>query len=683
MKEKTSITFTFLILLMIVSTSVVASGEVINPDFILPREQYKYGGTLTLGTSQDVDTLNPFESWGWGWQATIMMYESLVMIGPNYEIRPWLAKDWDVSDDGLTITFYLQEEATWSDGVPLTAEDVEFTWQRTMEQGLSKMSSFFEKINSVEATDEHTVVFHLKENDVRMFTEIFPSHRACVVPKHIWENVEDWSTYDNDDPDTAIGSGPFIYDEWRRDEYITLKANEDYWMGRPYLDRVTWRVVRMQDANVMMFDRGDIDKLALSGFTVSKYLDPEKFFITLTEDAALSYWQLNLDKEPTSDLEFRRALEYLVDRDFINELAYYGFGVPMRHILPTQHEGDNWVPPEDMAKEFDLDNAVEILENAGYLDVDDDGWRETPDGEKMKLDFVVPGDEDRYVKSMNALVDDLQNAGINVESFALEGGALDAKLGSGDFHFSVGRFGASSPEPLVKLSWFLSDSWTSFDYINSEYDELFYTAISTVDVDERRSILWEMQRILANDVVMIPLVNRLRLNAYNAEKFGGYSTVNPYGPLSNDKMWPYLNIHLKGAPDAKPLILTLQVSETSTENEPTTFTVTVKDESGAPIEGLYIDFYVDNINVGATRSESDGTGEFTWILTQEGTFNVKAGFMGNPTFSQSTSNTETTIVTSTSPPPPESTPNYTMYYVIGAVIIIAVAVFLYSRMNKT
>jgi len=691
--SKSKFTVSVLILFAIVFSSLPNIGAVVNPDFIVPRNVYEYGGTLTTYASSDFDTLNPYRSFGSGWTMSRLVYENLIMTGPNFEIRPWLAESWEWSDGGLTLTFHLFENVTWSDGVPLTSEDVKFTFESWETQEMPRMTPYIVNIESIETPDPYTVVFHYIEPDCTVLSEAYAGPATCIVPKHIWENIEDWKTWDNGDPELAIGSGPFMLEEWKKGEYLSFTYNPNYWMGRPYMDNVVIVIIKMRDVALMAFEKGEIAKFSINGNEVSRFLDPEKYRIYMTEDAAVPFFCANNKRRPGNDTAFREALEYVVDREKMTDLAFYGYAASVHHVLPAQHEVGNWIPPEDITHPINLTKANELLDNAGYIDVNDDGWREYPDGDKMELEMTVT-DFERYIRMAEVIMEGLKGAGINVKLDVLDSGAYSVKTyKTYVYDFTLGRWGWSYPEPLGKLKWFLSYGTSFTGYANPEFDELYKQAYATVDPDERRPIIWEMCRLLAEDHAFVPTVTNLVLNAVNVEKWGGWSLVNPYGPLSNDKMWPWYNIHLPGAPEALTTTLTVDVTETALQKEPVTISATIKDDKGKPIEGVYINFFVGSLGVGASLTDSDGAAKFTWVPTETGSFEIHAGFEGSTEYGESTSTTRTVSVGSAEPsptptptptptPPPEK-PDYTGYYIAAIAIVALVAVLFYTMTKKT
>ena len=161
------------------------------------------------------------------------VFNKLVTMNYDYEICPDLAKEWTISEDGLTYTFYLHEGVKWHDGVPFTSEDVKFTIEAVLENN-GRMAAEWGAIEEVECPDENTVILHLSRPDSALLG--FLAWYACqIIPKHIYEGT-DWTT--NPANQAPIGTGPFKFVAWNQGVSIELEANEDYFLGRPYVDKL-------------------------------------------------------------------------------------------------------------------------------------------------------------------------------------------------------------------------------------------------------------------------------------------------------------------------------------------------------------------------------------------------------------------------------------------------------------
>lgn len=683
-----SIRTMIMLALMVLScfpVSVVSAA--FNPQW-LEKGDFEYGGELRIGRQTDFPGINPFTGTGAAWFYSTLVYENLISSGPDWKISPWLAKSWEISEDGLTYTFHLYENATWSDGVPLTSEDIKFTFEGWVTHEMNRMIPYVENVDRIDTPDAYTVVFVLKEVDGTFITTKLAWPALCIVPKHIWENFDTWKIEDFT-PEIAVGSGPFKFGEWKRGEYLRLVANEDYWMGRPYLDAITYIVIGMRDVQMMAFEKGEIDIFrSIYGNEVPRFLGNPKYKIFQISDVGLPTWYANNRRRPGNDTAFRHAMAYMPDRDKIIDLVLYGYGSKPRHMLaPPAYDLNGWLPPESPLPEQNLTKAAEILDEAGYLDINDDGWREYPDGTQMKL-YHSSSDNERYIRIAELLIEDMQSIGINVELEVLEGALWSVKaITSPDVDFTFFRYGPGSSDPREPLSWLTSwgENWVGF--YNETYDELFLEARMIADLDELRPLIWDLQRILFEQMPYVPLVNQIYIHVVNVENLAGWSNPPPYGPCTNFQHWNYYNIRLPGPTAAKSTNLAISVASTAMENEPVKIDATLTDDDGDPIENKYVDFLVENVGIGAIRTDSAGKASFNWIPTQAGDYDVKVSFAGDSEYATSASDIKLVSIASKQPEPgpepePEPQPDNTMLY-LGVVIVFLVAVALiYSRMRK-
>src|SRR5699024_5790521 len=185
-----------------------------------------------------------------------IIFDQLTRTDEEIDIQPELATDWDISDDGLTYTFYLRDDVTFHDGEPLTAEDVEFTYNIFLDEDYTgPRAGSFINLDEVIAVDDHTVEFHLSEVDARFLA----STGYGILPKHILGDVPAEDLESHDFVSNPIGSGPFKFEEWKDGQYVKLSAYEDYYQGRPHLDTLTLPIVGDQNALMAQIEAGDVD----------------------------------------------------------------------------------------------------------------------------------------------------------------------------------------------------------------------------------------------------------------------------------------------------------------------------------------------------------------------------------------------------------------------------------------
>ena len=335
---------------------------------------------LRIGTTQTHEVFS-------GWQTTgafgKMLYNSFVFANlfewdEHSQVQPGFIQDWEFSEDGTQLTITFPTDVTWHDSVPVTAEDVEFTFQTLNEsKGLG--------ITAMEFPDDHTGVLTF-ENPVGLKLLNSLTITAVLIPKHIWEG-KDPETYVGDD--AVIGCGPYrfvSYDEDAQTSYY--ESVGDYYKGEITVDKVSIRTYTGQDALVMALATGEIDAI----YDYSNPVDPsliETLASSSEVDVGMSNntgdYQLSFgcNAAPMNDLAFRKAVIYAIDYEMTASVINGEYGeIPSLGIIPPSNLGfDDTLP----RLEQDVDAANAALDEGGYLDVDGDGIREMPDGSEMDI----------------------------------------------------------------------------------------------------------------------------------------------------------------------------------------------------------------------------------------------------------------------------------------------------------
>ncbi|MGZ8742133.1 MAG: ABC transporter substrate-binding protein [Nocardioides sp.] len=359
------------------------------------------GGTFTVAFMNEVDSFNPFlgievesyEMWA-------LIYDSMTGYAmDDLSPVPALATSWDSTEDGLTWTFDIRDDATWSDGEPLTAKDIAYTYNRMLEgkvEGASTWSSYLKSVTEVTAPDATTVVMKLDKPNATL-----PLLPVPIVPEHVWSKVplDESKSYAAEPTggEPVVGSGPFrLVEGTAGGSTYRFEANPDYWGGSPHIDDLVFRIFKSEDPAIQALIKGEVDfAYNISALQVESLQGKEG--ITAHngntpgfDEIAFNAGSVDLDTgEPMGDPNpavldpaFRYALGFAIDRDLIVERAYQGAGVPGSSLIPPGYPDFHWEPPEDVAFEFDLERAGELLDEAGYT-LGEDGKRTLPSGDPI------------------------------------------------------------------------------------------------------------------------------------------------------------------------------------------------------------------------------------------------------------------------------------------------------------
>lgn len=497
--------------------------------------------TLVVGTSQSIETWNPFQqTYVIEHQFRQITYEPLTRLSADdYSVEPGLAEDWYPSEDGLTWTFELREDAYWHDGEQFTAEDVLYTYHIMREDEViaARNAPTNELIAEVRAEDDFTVVFELNHPDVGI-----EATDQVIVPKHIWEEHEGaWSEYGNDDF-PIIGIGPFQASEFSVDSFIRYTANEDYFRGEPGFDEIVFQYYTEPDTSIAALEAGEVDLIGglneqqirrLEGIEhVTTNTAPDRRWLALrfnhgpqTRDRE----EFGNLREAITDPAVREAIHHALDREELIDRVRGGFGDPATSIVPNVFTTIWWEPSDDIRVDFDVDEANSILDEAGYEWADGEDFRTTPEGEPLALRIGVDAGNTERENTSLFLQEWLAEIGIDLERVITED--VDDQFLNGDVEMSFTGWGIQ-PNPVYNLNRQScgqlpvepGDGGTDTYYCNEEFDALIVESQQESDPERSVELYHELQEILYTDNVMIWLWYPHVMEAYNNVKITDVTT---------------------------------------------------------------------------------------------------------------------------------------------------------------
>jgi peptide/nickel transport system substrate-binding protein len=491
--------------------------------------------TLTVGlVDPTVDSLNPFTSiYSTPTHIHRLMYDFLTMYSAE-DATPTegLAESWEHSEDGLTWTYTIRDGSTFSDGEPVTAEDVAFTYNTIMDDDSGAMANgnFVENFESVTATDEHTVTIELKKPQATMLALDIP-----IVPEHVWSKVDDVTDFSNEGSYPIVGNGPWTLTGYKRNESITLEANEDYWRGAPGFDRLVYRFYKDQDAAVEALKKGEVSFVSgLTSLQAEALENQDDIAVNVAVGKRFAGFTINPGAEAKNgepigdgnpalqDQAVRTAILHAIDRDALAERVYGGYLEPGGSYIPARYSMYHWEPEDDEVIGYDPDEANRILDEAGY-ERGSDGVRVSPDGVRLSLRQYVHADIPEYVQASKFVEEWLDAIGIEVKTTPSDdiGGILDTGefdiLWTGwtvnpdpDYILSIQTCGVRPAEPGASYQ---SDAYNC----NPEYDRLYAAQKSELDPDKRAEMVKQMQQILYEDGVVVILGYPDMLEAYRTD----------------------------------------------------------------------------------------------------------------------------------------------------------------------
>ena len=452
------------------------------------------GGSVVYGMTQDLASLDPHVDTDAGTRDVVFnLYEGLVKPTSDGGFIPAVASDYIISDDAKTYTFTLRDGITFHDGTPVTIEDVKYSIDRYAEiQGES--SAFSSLVDSVEVQDDKTLVVNLKES----YSEFLPMMTIAIIPQS------------NEDPaGNPIGTGPFKYVSYTPGQNLELEKYDGYWQeGVPSLDSVEFKFIADVDTAFVELQAGTIDILKYLTSAQAETLG-EDYNIVQGSMNLVHAMYLNSAYEPLSKTEVRQALCYAVDRDAINNFIFGGKShIIGSHMIPAMSK--YYEPEAETVYSYDPEKAKELLADAGYADGFD-------------LEITVPSSYSQHVDSAQIIADELSQVGINVTLNQVEWSTwLQDVYKGGNFQATVIGFdGTLAPSDWLK-KYVTDDAKNFMHYSNTEYDDVFNTAYTTVDDDVKVENYKKAQMILAEDAAAVYIEDPANLVAVS-KKFGGYT----------------------------------------------------------------------------------------------------------------------------------------------------------------
>ncbi len=479
-----------------------------------------HGGRLVIGMQQEPEILNEaVNSMVAGIYVCNLIFSKFVKHNDRMELVPDLitmiptTENGGISDDYLTYTYHLRDDAFWHDGVPVTSDDVRFTYELMKHPDINiETRQGWDIIDHVETPDPHTVVFHLSEVYSNFTGDCF--YDESVLPRHLLSDQLGPSFQGSSFHSHPVGSGPFVFVEWIAGSHITVRANRNWYGGKVHLDEIV--IVFIPDGNslLMQLETGGvmgIDNAPISLLKVTERIRGVRIY----RNPALfnEHIDLNCDNPILADVAVRRALAIGVNRTELSEKIYEGVWIPAwgdEHPVSPYY---NEIGKEKLR--FDPEMAKELLADAGWIDVDGDGIREKA-GARLRLQISTTAGNVNRERTEMVLKEQYRRIGVDLVIknyhptvlFASydEGGILKKGL----FDMALYAF-LTPPDPSTKEGSYSIDfippaGQNNSRYRNMELSRLLARGSGTVGFEARKPIYDEVARILVDEVPIIPLL---------------------------------------------------------------------------------------------------------------------------------------------------------------------------------
>lgn len=468
----------------------------------------KHGGTLTAIVQPEPVTLTPAFNTATPTQIVAgNIFDGLVYYDPALKPQPSLATDWKVAEDGLTISFNLRKGVKWHDGKPFSSADVKWSLENVWKTIHPRNKAIFENVAKVDTPDDNTIILHLSKPSLPILS-VLNAVGAPILPKHLYEGTDILNNAYNNKP---VGTGAFVFKEWKKGEYILLERNPDYWEpAKPYLDKVIFRIIPDAAARAAAIEKGEVQ---YATFNPVSFREVERLakLPSLKVDtrgydwlSPVLYLDFNVENQYLKDVRVRQAIAFALDKEALGKVVWYGYGKPAVSPVPTALTAfhDASVPKYP----FDLKKAEALLDEAGF--------RRGSDGVRFTLnhDFLPYGDD--YKRTGEYLKQALKRVGIEINIRAQDTAAFIKRVyADRDFDISSSYNGAF-PDPQIGVvreywsGWLGSKTpWTNGSgYRNAEVDGLIQAAAVEGNPKKRTEDFNRFQQIVQRDLPTLPLL---------------------------------------------------------------------------------------------------------------------------------------------------------------------------------
>ncbi|MFB6610354.1 ABC transporter substrate-binding protein [Agromyces sp. NPDC056379] len=473
-----------------------------------PTEAGAAGGSLVVGVTSDPDTLFP-------WKATQFqavnvlqnLYGTLTEFDADLNVVPGLAESWEASEDGLTVTFKLREGVTFADGSTFGSEDVKFSLEAIQAEATAAVSrTSLASVAGIEAPDEQTVVLTLTAPDAAL-----PANLAVINMAML--SSDDTEAELNTTPN---GTGPFVLEDRKASQSLTLAKNDAYWGDAAKLDTVEFRVIPDESSIVSAMQSGNVQLAVFDDPLVAQTAESGTVSIEKTPQLSYHALQLNARRGDLADVNVRLAIQCAVDRQEVLDTAALSEGEVTGPITSPAYRSDADARP---CPERDLDKAADYLDKAGKSD-----------GVTIKT-IVSQGEYATSVNEAQNLKAQLAEANITLELEVLESGAFVDRWIAADFDAAVALNGGR-PDPDGMYGRYFTSTGNLNQvagYSSPELDALFAEGKQSSDPDERKDIYAQISENLEDNAAWIWLFTSYSYTAAASE-------VQGFTPMANGSL---------------------------------------------------------------------------------------------------------------------------------------------------
>lgn len=506
------------------------------------KQEVKKGGVVkqALSIAPEGVFMPAFFTFNYDGTINTMIYEGLLSLNENLDIEPSLAESYKLSEDKKTITFKIREGVKWHDGTDFTADDVKFTFDLACNPKYNgPYTMYVENIKGYDdfksgKTQELEGVKKIDDKTVEITTdEVYASalinfgYMIKIVPKHIWDKGDVESIQkDTNLIRNPIGTGAFKLENFTPDQSVELAANDDYWNGRPNIDKYIFKLVSEETADAQLANN-EIDITSVGSIDEEEAENYKKQGFTLEEitNNAYQYIGLNLRKPEFSDKKVRQAFTYAINRESIVKDVLNGHGEVANNPFPS----NNWAHPSGLKEyKYDSKKAIELLKECGW-EYKEEEKKMYYDGKPFKFTLKYTSGDESKNKYALILQQNFKDIGIELELKPMEFATMTSDVKKGEFDgflmgtanfydgdLSANYLSTSTPPNGYNYAGFKSE----------KVDELIKESSKHMTKDDRKPILNEIALELNEELAVIYVYHWNSLMAINP-KIKNFENAQP------------------------------------------------------------------------------------------------------------------------------------------------------------
>jgi len=480
-----------------------------------------YGGNLIYALNADVLNIIPFLAQDIpSITVCYQIHEGLVRYEGNFKVVGALAESWETSRDGRTWTFHLRDKVVWHDMVPFTSSDVKYTYDTLLDaKTMSPLRNQYSFIKEVSTPDALTVKFVLQEPR----GDFLDKATLGIVAKHHMEKLGDLRKY-NKQP---LGTGPFKFKEWVEDDKIVLEANTSHWLGRPYLDKVTFRIMPDLSARMAALQKGEVHYAwAIPPEEFRKLESQSSLQLLRYPSLSFAYLALNNRNPLFRDARVREALAWALDKNAIIKDVLHSLAVPA--YGPYSPVGEYYYNPNVKQFGYSPEQSRRLLDEAGYKPGKDQ-IRQNVLGKRLEFTVLVRDGDDTWKDIANMCQKWLLDIGVKMNIEYVHWTTLNQMLDERGYEAAMLSFSPGIDPDQYNLwhSSAIASGYNDWCYSNPDVDKLLEQGRRESEPAQRKVIYSKIQEALASEVAAIWLYHPMVLSVVDREFEG--MTSQPMG----------------------------------------------------------------------------------------------------------------------------------------------------------